>query len=335
MLLGALNLVTREMVSAPLTVPDDSIPVLSVVAPLYNEAQNVRPLVEWISQALESYMGSYEIILVDDGSRDGTWAEVRAAAVDPRVRGLRLGANVGQTAAMMAGFDHARGEVIVSLDGDLQNDPRDIPALVAKLDEGYDLVCGWRQRRQDKLLLRKVPSWLANRLIKRLTGVPITDNGCSLKAYRRDLLQRISLYAEQHRFIPALSASAGARITEMPVRHHARRFGESKYGISRTLKVLVDLITLKMITTFRSRPLLGFTMAAVPAMIISLVFAALWLVSLTQFGPMKATALVFPGAGLLALGVAFYLFMLGLVAEVALNSERGDANDIPNAWEVR
>jgi glycosyltransferase involved in cell wall biosynthesis len=236
---------------------------------------------------------------------------------------------------MMAGFDHARGEVIVSLDGDLQNDPRDIPALVAKLDEGYDLVCGWRQRRQDKLLLRKVPSWLANRLIKRLTGVPITDNGCSLKAYRRDLLQRISLYAEQHRFIPALSASAGARITEMPVRHHARRFGESKYGISRTLKVLVDLITLKMITTFRSRPLLGFGMAAVPAMIISLVFGALWLVSLTQFGPNKAAALVFPGAGLLAVGVAFYLFMLGLVAEVALNSERGDANDIPNAWEVR
>jgi glycosyltransferase involved in cell wall biosynthesis len=322
------------MVSAPLTVLHD-VPALSVVAPLYNEAKNVRPLVEWILQALESYMGSYEIILVDDGSRDGTWAEVRAAAVDPRVRGLRLGANVGQTAAMMAGFDHARGEVIVSLDGDLQNDPRDIPALVAKLDEGYDLVCGWRQRRQDKLLLRKVPSWLANRLIKRLTGVPITDNGCSLKAYRRDLLQRISLYAEQHRFIPALSASAGARITEMPVRHHARRFGESKYGISRTLKVLVDLITLKMITTFRSRPLLGFTIAAVPAMIISLVFAALWLVSLTQFGPEKASALVFPGAGLLALGVAFYLFMLGLVAEVALNSERGNANDIPNAWEVR
>jgi glycosyltransferase involved in cell wall biosynthesis len=306
-----------------------------VVAPLYNESQNVRPLVDWIVKALESYQGSYEIILVDDGSRDGTWSEVQAAATDPRVRGLRLGANVGQTAAMMAGFDDARGEVIVSLDGDLQNDPRDIPALVAKLDEGYDLVCGWRQRRQDKLLLRKVPSWLANRLIRRLTGVPITDNGCSLKAYRKDLLRRISLYAEQHRFIPALSASAGARITEMPVRHHARRFGESKYGISRTLKVLVDLITLKMITTFRSRPLLGFGMAAVPAIIISLVFAALWFVSMTQFGPEKAAALVFPAAGLLAVGVAFYLFMLGLVAEVALNSERGDANDIPNAWEVR
>jgi glycosyltransferase involved in cell wall biosynthesis len=261
--------------------------------------------------------------------------EVRSAAADPRVHGLRLGANVGQTAAMMAGFDRARGSVIVSLDGDLQNDPRDIPALVNKLDEGYDLVCGWRQQRKDKLLLRKVPSWLANRLIRRLTGVPITDNGCSLKAYRRDLLRRISLYAEQHRFIPALSASVGARITEMPVRHHARRFGESKYGISRTVKVLVDLITLKMITTFRSRPLLGFGMAALPAIAVAGLFGVLWLFALTHFGAEKASALVFPAAGLLCLEMAFYLFMLGLVAEVALNSERDDAHDTPNAWEVR
>jgi glycosyltransferase involved in cell wall biosynthesis len=309
--------------------------MLSVVAPLYNEAQNVRPLVEWILQALETYRDTFEIILVDDGSRDDTWAEIRSATVDQRVHGLRLGANVGQTAAMMAGFDNARGQVVVSLDGDLQNDPRDIPALVAKLHEGYDLVCGWRQQRQDKLLLRKIPSWVANRLIRRLTGVPIRDNGCSLKAYRRELLQRIPLYAEQHRFIPALSASVGARITEMPVRHHARRFGESKYGISRTVKVLADLITLKMITTFRSTPLLGFGLAAVPALAIGVLFAALWLFSLTHFGPEKADAVVLPGAGLLALGVAFYLCMLGLVAEVALRSERGDSSDTPNAWEVR
>lgn len=322
------------MTSASAT-PPGSGPALSVVAPLYNESQNVRPLVDWILQALESFGAKFEIILVDDGSRDGTWNEVLAAASDPRVHGLRLGRNVGQTAAMMAGFDHARGGVIVSLDGDLQNDPRDIPALVSKLDEGYDLVCGWRQRRQDKLLLRKVPSWLANRLIRRLTGVPITDNGCSLKAYRRDLLDRISLYAEQHRFIPALSASVGARIAEMPVRHHARKFGESKYGISRTVKVLIDLLTLKMITTFRSRPLVGFGMAAVPPLLAALVFGVLWLVSLTQFGPEKAAALVFPGAGLLGIGLAFYLFMLGLVAEVALSTERGDTYNAPTAWEVR
>jgi glycosyltransferase involved in cell wall biosynthesis len=310
-------------------------PDLSVVAPLYDESQNVRPLVDWILQALETYSGTFEVILVDDGSRDDTWEQVRSATSDPRVTGLRLGRNVGQTAAMMAGFDHARGDVIVSLDGDLQNDPRDIPALVSKLNEGYDLVCGWRQQRQDQLLLRKVPSWVANRLIRRLTGVAITDNGCSLKAYRRDLLDRIDLYAEQHRFIPALSASVGARITEMPVRHHARKYGESKYGISRTLKVLVDLLTLKMITTFRSRPLVGFGFAAIPAIVAALVFAAVWLYSFTHFGPEKAAALVFPGAGLLALGVAFYLFMLGLVAEVALSSEQGDANDIPTASELR
>jgi glycosyltransferase involved in cell wall biosynthesis len=323
-----------ETVSFAAASPSGSGPALSVVAPLYNESQNVRPLVEWILEALESFGKAFEIILVDDGSRDETWNEVLAAAADPRVHGLRLGRNVGQTAAMMAGFDHARGDVIVSLDGDLQNDPRDIPALVSKLDEGYDLVCGWRQRRQDKLLLRKVPSWLANRLIRRLTGVPITDNGCSLKAYRRGLLNRISLYAEQHRFIPALSASVGARIAEMPVRHHARKFGESKYGISRTVKVLIDLVTLKMITTFRSRPLVGFGVAAIPPLIAAVIFGVLWLISLTQFGPDKAAALVFPGAGLLWVGLAFYLFMLGLVAEVALSSEREHTHDTPNAWEV-
>jgi glycosyltransferase involved in cell wall biosynthesis len=225
--------------------------------------------------------------------------------------------------------------VIVSLDGDLQNDPRDIPALIAKLEEGYDLVCGWRQQRQDKFLLRKVPSWVANRIIRRLTGVQITDNGCSLKAYRRDLLDRISLYAEQHRFIPALSASVGARITEMPVRHHARRFGESKYGISRTVKVLVDLLTLKMITTFRSRPLLGFGTLAVPMLLGMVAFAIMAVVAALEFSPSKATALVFPGAALLCAGAAFYLLMLGLVAEVALNSEQESANEIPTAWEVR
>jgi glycosyltransferase involved in cell wall biosynthesis len=312
-----------------------SSPELSIVAPLYNESQNVRPLVDWILQALEAFPGTFEVILVDDGSRDDTWDQLRAAAADERVIGLRLGQNVGQTAAMMAGFDYARGRIVVSLDGDLQNDPRDIPALIAKLDEGYDLVCGWRRNRQDKLLLRKVPSWVANRLIRKLTGVPITDNGCSLKAYRRDLLDRIALYAEQHRFIPALSASVGARIAEMPVRHHARRYGESKYGISRTVKVLVDLLTLKMITSFRSRPLVGFTLAALPAIMGAVVFGGLWLFSLTHFGIEKASALVFPGAGLLSLGVALYLFMLGLVAEVALSSEREGSFDTPAAAEVR
>ena len=324
------------MTSAPVDGERGSPPELSVVAPLYNESENVQPLVQWILEALGTYSGTFEIILVDDGSRDATWSRIaEAAAGHPLVHGLRLGRNVGQTAAMMAGFDHARGRVVVSLDGDLQNDPRDIPMLVAKLDEGYDLVCGWRQQRQDKLILRKVPSWVANRLIRRLTGVPITDNGCSLKAYRRDLLDRISLYAEQHRFIPALSASVGARITELPVRHHARRFGESKYGISRTVKVLVDLITLKMITTFRSRPLVGFAVASIPLLLAAALFGVLWIYAATHFGRLKSEALVFPGAALLWLAAAFYLAMLGLVAEVALSSERESARETPTAWEVR
>jgi glycosyltransferase involved in cell wall biosynthesis len=315
--------------------PGGDTPYLSVVAPLYNESENVGPLIEWILEALREYPRRFEVVLVDDGSRDDTWARVVwGAESDSRVRGIRLARNAGQTAAMMAGFDHARGRVIVSLDGDLQNDPRDIAALVTKLEDGYDLVCGWRQQRQDKLLLRKVPSWVANRLIRRLTGVPITDNGCSLKAYRRDLLDRISLYAEQHRFIPALSASVGARIAEMPVRHHARRFGESKYGISRTLKVLVDLLTLKMITTFRSRPLVGFLIATIPALITALVFAVFWLISLTHT-ELEFHPIVFPGGADLSLGAAVYLFMLGLVSEVALNNERESASATPTAWEMK
>jgi glycosyltransferase involved in cell wall biosynthesis len=327
-------MVNEDMIMRPSR--ETAGPDLSVVAPLYNESQNVAPLVEWILQALTEYAGRFEVILVDDGSKDDTWNWVVAASVqDPRVHGLRLGRNVGQTAAMMAGFDHARGRAVVSLDGDLQNDPRDIPALVAKLDEGYDLVCGWRQRRQDKFLLRKVPSWVANRIIRGLTGIQITDNGCSLKAYRRDLLDRISLYAEQHRFIPALSASAGARITEMPVRHHARRFGESKYGISRTVKVLADLFTLKMITTFRSRPLLGFAAAAVPLVLGALLFTVAAAIAIAEFPDFKATAVVFPGAAMLFAAAAFYLLMLGLMAEVALHTERESANEVPNAWEVR
>ncbi|HYT99785.1 MAG TPA: glycosyltransferase family 2 protein [Gemmatimonadales bacterium] len=307
---------------------------ISVVAPLYNESANVAPLVEAILGALAARVPAFEVLLIDDGSSDDTWEHIRAAAASPRVRGVRLARNVGQTAALMAGFDHARGAAVFSLDGDLQNDPRDIPTLLEKLEEGYDLVCGWRQQRQDGLLLRRLPSWCANRLIGWLTGVSIKDNGCSLKGYRRELLDRLVLYADQHRFIPALAASLGARIAELPVRHHARRFGSSKYGLSRTVKVLVDLITLKMITTFRTRPILGFCVAALPSVTLAACFGAAWLVALTQFGVAKASALVLPGAALLWAGTAFYMVMLGLVAEVALRGEREATLDTPSAREL-
>ena len=313
-------------------------PYLSVVAPLYNESENVAPLIAWILEALAEYPSSFEVILVDDGSRDDTWATVAlGAAGNRRIRGLRLGRNVGTDSGDDGGI-RSRPRQGRSCQPGRRPAERSARHPGAGRQARGGIRSGLRlaAAAAGQALLRKVPSWVANRIIRRLTGVHITDNGCSLKAYRRDLLDRISLYAEQHRFIPALSASVGARIAEMPVRHHARRFGESKYGISRTVKVLVDLLTLKMITTFRSRPLLGFADGRLRCSSPPLVSSGrCGSVAMTQFGPDKAKAMVFPGAAALSLGTAFYLFMLGLVAEVALSNERESANATPTAWEVR
>lgn len=302
---------------------------LSIVVPLYNEEESVGPLVDAVRRALVE-IADWEMVLVDDGSRDATVKRVEAmSASDPRIRLVRLARNYGQTPAMQAGFDQARGEVVVSMDGDLQNDPRDIPGLVAKLEEGYDLVAGYRLHRQDKLVSRKIPSWIANRLIQRITGVRIRDNGCSLKAYRRELLNRLHLYSDMHRFIPAVAAAtAGARIAEVPVRHHARRYGSSKYGLSRVAKVLGDLFTINMIRSFRERPLTMFGLGALAAVFVGLVFGAAAAVALLRFGPEKANAFVLPGAALLWLGFACYLMMLGLIAEVALRQARLEAADL-------
>jgi glycosyltransferase involved in cell wall biosynthesis len=303
-------------------------PHLSVVVPLYNEVDNVNPLVEAVKGVLEGSQ-SWELILVDDGSSDQT-AEVtqRIAAADGRVRLIRLARNYGQTPAMQAGFDHARGSVVVSMDGDLQNDPRDIPLLAAKLDEGYDLVAGYRKGRKDKLVTRKIPSWIANRIIQRITQVKIRDNGCSLKAYRLDLLRRMSLYSDMHRFIPAVAAAtAGARIAEVPVRHHPRQHGSSKYGLSRILKVLADLLTIKMIRSFRDRPLAMMAAGSLLATLLATAVAAAAIVAAIGFGPEKANAVVFSGAALLCLGLAGYLLMLGLIAEVALWEHRREQGE--------
>lgn len=316
-------------------------PRLSVVVPLFNEEESVGPLVDAVRAALADEP-PWELVLVDDGSRDTTVQVASAiAAADPRVRLLRLARNYGQTPAMQAGFDHARGEVVVSMDGDLQNDPLDIPRLVAKLDEGFDLVAGYRERRQDKLVTRKVPSWVANRLIRRLTGVDIRDNGCSLKAYRRELLDRVHLYSEMHRFIPAVAAAtAGARITEVPVRHHARRFGQSKYGLSRIAKVLADLLVITMIRSFRDRPLVMFATGSVIAAAVGLLFASATLISVTSLLLFDVRmegggSLVIPTASLLWFGLSFYLLMLGLIAEVVLREQAGQSTQlIPVAREV-
>jgi glycosyltransferase involved in cell wall biosynthesis len=306
----------------------DSPPQLSVVVPLYNEVDNVIPLVDAVTAALGA-SESWELILVDDGSTDGTAAVAnRIAAADRRVRLIRLARNYGQTPAMQAGFDHVRGSVVVSMDGDLQNDPQDIPLLAAKLDEGYDLVAGYRKGRKDKLVTRKIPSWIANRLIQRITQVKIRDNGCSLKAYRADLLRRMNLYSDMHRFIPAVAAAtAGARIAEVPVRHHARKHGSSKYGLSRILKVLADLLTIKMIRSFRNRPLAMLAGGALLATLLAAAVGVAATVAAVGFGPEKANAVVFSGGALLWLGLAGYLLMLGLIAEVALWEHRREQGD--------
>ena len=236
---------------------------LSVIVPLYNEEASVRPLYEAIISAVNPLELDYEILFVDDGSTDNTVREARKLAEnDKHLRIIKFRRNYGQTPAMAAGIDHARGEVLITMDGDLQNDPGDIPYFLEKLGEGYDIVVGWRHKRQDKLITRKIPSRIANWLIGKITGVPIKDNGCSLKAYKADVIKNIPLYSEMHRFIPAMTSLAGTRIAEIKVRHHARQFGESKYGLSRIYKVIVDLLTIKTILSFFSRPLFIFAIGS-------------------------------------------------------------------------
>ncbi|HIV70266.1 MAG TPA: glycosyltransferase family 2 protein [Candidatus Aquabacterium excrementipullorum] len=232
---------------------------LSIVVPMYNEVDNVEPFVTAVHNALDSYPHPWELIIVNDGSRDGTQQALdkQAQLRGPHVRPIHLWRNFRQTAAMQAGIDAARGDVIVTLDGDLQNDPKDIPALVDKLlNDDLDLVAGWRQNRQDGFILRKIPSRIANRLIRRITGLEFQDLGCSLKAYRTDVLKRVRLYGEMHRFIPAWMATvtSPARMSEVAVSHHARTAGESKYGISRTLRVVLDLLAVNFFLRFAGRP---------------------------------------------------------------------------------
>ena len=244
--------------ATPAASPDDAYR-LSIVVPMYNEVENVEPFVTAVHEALKDYDKAWELIIVNDGSRDGTQQALdqQARLRGPHVRPVHLWRNFRQTAAMQAGIDASRGEVIVTLDGDLQNDPKDIPAMVEHLiAHDLDLVAGWRQNRQDGMVLRKIPSKIANRLIRRITGLQFQDLGCSLKAYRASVLKRVKLYGEMHRFIPAWMATvtSPARMAELPVSHHARAHGESKYGISRTLRVVLDLLAVNFFLRFAGRP---------------------------------------------------------------------------------
>jgi glycosyltransferase involved in cell wall biosynthesis len=291
-------------------------PALSVVVPLFNEEENVAPLLDAIEQALaEERPDDYEILFVDDGSRDGTFEKARAlAATRPHLKLIRFRRNFGQTPAMAAGIDHARGTVIVTMDGDLQNDPRDIVNLTREIAGGADIAVGWRFDRQDKLITRKIPSRIANWLIGKVTGVPIKDNGCSLKAYRAEVIKHVPLYSEMHRFIPAMSSIAGARIKEIKVRHHARKFGSSKYGLSRIYKVLFDLLGIKTIISFAARPIQGFGILAAPLVLASLVLLAL-IVHRTLTTPDEAL-IILSGLTVICGASAGFLLMCGVLGEL-------------------
>ena len=233
---------------------------LSIIIPLYNEEENVQLLYELLHQAISPLEIKYEILFVDDGSEDATFELVKKMALlDNRVMVIKLRKNYGQTPAMAAGIDMARGKILVTMDGDLQNDPADIKELLVKIQEGNDIVCGYRLKRQDKLITKKIPSWIANWLIRKITGIPIKDNGCTFKAYRADMIKKIPLYSDMHRFIPAMVCVSGAKISQVPVRHHARKFGKTKYGISRIYKTLLDILMVKTIISLASRPMQMFT----------------------------------------------------------------------------
>ncbi|HEY9619615.1 MAG TPA: glycosyltransferase family 2 protein [Crinalium sp.] len=295
-------------------------PDVSVVVPVYNEVESIPQLLETIASTLQASQITYEMICVDDGSRDGS-AELLKQQAQQRsdLRAVLLRRNYGQTAAMSAGFDYAQGRTVITLDGDLQNDPVDIPNLLAKLDEGYDLVSGWRKQRQDAALTRLLPSKIANWLIGKVTGVKLHDYGCSLKAYRRELVSDMKLYGELHRFLPALAFIEGARITELPVRHHARRFGHSKYGLGRTFRVLMDLMTIFFMKKFLTRPMHVFGLFGLVSMLLGLglglylVFLKLGLGESIGDRPLLILAVV-----LFLTGVQ--LFSFGLLAELGMRT---------------
>ena len=295
-------------------------PEVSVFLPVFNEEPNLRPLHAKLDEALKSLGYSAEIVYVDDGSTDGSLTILREIAeLDPRVRVVALRRNYGQTAAMAAGIDAAKGKVLIPMDADLQNDPADITRLLKKLNEGYDVVSGWRKNRKDKMITRKIPSMLANRLISWIGGVPLHDYGCSLKAYRRESLQDVRLYGEMHRFIPIYAAWAGASVTEIPVEHHARTMGKSKYGLSRTVKVIFDLMTIKFMASYQTKPIYvfgSFGMLAFAVSILSGLYAVF--LKIVHQADFVQTPLPILSVVMFAVGVQFLL--MGLLAEMLVRT---------------
>lgn len=296
------------------------VPDVSVVVPVHDEVESLPYLLEAIASTLNATELSYEIICVDDGSSDGSAQYLKEQAqIRTDLKAVILRRNYGQTAAMSAGFNYALGKAIVTLDADLQNDPADIPMLLAKLDEGYDLVSGWRKNRQDAALKRLLPSKIANWIIRRVTSVNVHDYGCSLKAYRAELVADMNLYGELHRFLPALAYIEGARITELPVRHHARRFGRSKYGLSRTFRVLMDLLTIYFMKKFLTRPMHVFGLLGLISMILGgAIRIYLTVIKIALHVDIGNRPLLILAVLLLVTGVQ--LFCFGLLAELLMRT---------------
>ncbi|MFH1033865.1 MAG: glycosyltransferase family 2 protein [Pseudomonadota bacterium] len=293
---------------------------LSLVIPIYNEAENIAALHAEISAAVSGLGLDYEIVYVDDGSRDQSFALLEEIArADSRAVVVRFRRNFGQTAAMSAGFDHSRGKIIVTMDGDLQNDPQDIPKLLAKLKEGFDIAAGWRFDRQDPYLTRKLPSKLANGLISRITKVELHDYGCTLKAFRREVIQNIRLYGEMHRFIPAIASWMGVSIAEVPVNHRPRRAGVSKYGLSRTVRVVLDLITVKFLLTYATRPIQIFGLWGLVAGGVGFLLALYYAVQRLFMGVPLGNK---PGLllAVLLLFIGVQLISIGLVGELQVRT---------------
>jgi glycosyltransferase involved in cell wall biosynthesis len=294
---------------------------LSLIVPVYNEEENLPLLFEAIYLALEPLPNDWEVVFVDDGSQDGSLAILKTLAEKDaaHVRVVILRRNFGQTAAISAGIDHAQGEVIVLLDADMQNDPADIPILLEKLDEGYDLVSGWRKERKDNAITRKLPSRVANGLISWVTGVHLHDYGCTLKAYRRDVLSGIRLYGEMHRFIPVYAHAVGARIAEVPVRHHPRRFGKANYGLERTVKVLLDLFTVKFLLNYAAKPIYLFGGTGIGLMFIS-TLALLVLMIRRVFFNISVLASPFFQMSVMFFILGFQSILMGLIAELLVRT---------------
>ncbi len=302
------------------TIQTAELPELSLFLPVLNEEDNLRPMHEKIRAALDALGKTAEVIYVDDGSTDKSLTVLREiAATDDRVRVISLRRNYGQTAAMSAGIDAAKGNILIPMDADLQNDPADIARLLEKLDEGYDVVSGWRKNRQDKLISRKIPSQIANRVISWIGGVKLHDYGCSLKAYRRDVIQDVKLYGEMHRFIPIYAAWAGARVTEIPVDHHARTMGKSKYGISRTVKVVFDLITIKFMAEYHTKPIYVFGTFGMLAFFISMI-AGIWATVLKIGYDVSFILTPLPIIAVVMLAISVQFFLMGLLAELLVRT---------------